>query len=80
VRPSEIADFKSILNARMSELSWQLTRREGITVEKTPDALDQVHTASQRELAARNLERGSSVLRQVRAALAASNKAILVAA
>lgn len=70
MRPSEIAGFKLILNAKMNELIWQLTRREGITVEKTPDALDEVHIASQRELAARNLERESSVLRQVRAALA----------
>ena len=70
MRPSEIAGFKLILNTKLSELIWQLTKREGITIEKTPDALDQVHIASQRELAARNLEGESNVLRQVRAALA----------
>jgi DnaK suppressor protein len=69
MRQSEIADFKLILNTKLSELMWQLTKREGIAIEKTPDALDEVHIATERELATRNLERGSSVLREVRAAL-----------
>jgi DnaK suppressor protein len=69
MRQSEIADFKSILNTKLSELMWQLTKREGIAIEKTPDALDEVNIATERELATRNLERGSSVLREVRAAL-----------
>jgi DnaK suppressor protein len=66
---SEIADFKSILNTKLSELVAQLTKREGIAIEKTPDALDEVHIATERELGTRNLERGSSVLREVRGAL-----------
>jgi len=70
MRQSEVADFKSILDSRLSELMWQLTRREGIAIEKTPDALDAVQVAGERELATRSLERGSSVLREVRAALA----------
>jgi DnaK suppressor protein len=69
MRQSEIADFKSILNHKLSELSRQLSKRDGITIERTPDALDQVHIATERELATRNLERESSVLREVRAAL-----------
>jgi DnaK suppressor protein len=69
MRQSEIADFKSILNTKLSELMGRLTKREGIAIEKTPDALDEVHLATDRELATRNLERGSSVLMEVRAAL-----------
>jgi DnaK suppressor protein len=69
MRQSEIADFKSILNTKLSELAWQLAKREGIAVEKTPDALDEVQIAAERELATRNLERGSNVLKEVRAAL-----------
>jgi DnaK suppressor protein len=69
MRQSEITDFKSILNTKLRELTWRLTRREGIAIEKTSDALDEVHLATDRELATRNLERGSSVLREVRAAL-----------
>lgn len=69
MRQSEIADFKSVLNTKLSELTWQLTKREGIAIEKAPDALDEVNIAAERELATRNLERGSNVLREVRAAL-----------
>jgi len=69
MRQSEIANYKSTLNTKLSELMWQLTKREGIAIEKTPDALDAVHMATQRELATRNLERESSVLKEVRAAL-----------
>jgi DnaK suppressor protein len=74
MRQSEIDDFKSILNTKLSELMRQLTKREGIAIEKTPDALDEVHIATERELATRNLERGSNVLREVRAALARIEK------
>ena len=38
-------------------------------VEKSPDALDEVQHASERELAIRNLDRESNLLRNVRAAL-----------
>jgi DnaK suppressor protein len=69
MRQSEIADFRSILNTKLSELMWQLTKREGIAIEKTSDALDEVHIATDRELTTRNLEREWSVLREVRAAL-----------
>jgi len=69
MRQNEIANYKSTLNTKLSDLMWQLTKREGIAIEKTPDALDAVHMATQRELATRNLEHESSVLREVRAAL-----------
>lgn len=70
MRQSEIAELKSILNTKLSELMWQLAKRDGMAVEKTADALDEVIIATQRELVTRNLERGSSILREVRAALA----------
>lgn len=69
MRQSEIAEFKSILNSKLSELMWQVAKREAIAIEKTPDALDEVHVATQRELATRSLERESGILREVRAAL-----------
>lgn len=70
MRQNELAEFRSTLNDKLSELKWQLARRDGIAIEKTPDALDEVHIAAERELVTRNLERGSSTLREVRAALA----------
>jgi DnaK suppressor protein len=51
------------------DASRALGRREGLAIERTPDALDEVQFASARELSTRNLERESGLLRQVRAAL-----------
>jgi DnaK suppressor protein len=66
---SEIEKFQKILTAKQTELAPQLRKRDGIAIEKTPDALDEVQLATQRELVTRNLERESKVLREVRAAL-----------
>src|SRR5258708_24067617 len=66
---SEINKFSVILAAKQTELVPQLRRRDGIAIEKTPDTLDEVQLAAERELATRNLERESKVLRDVRAAL-----------
>lgn len=61
--------FKAILEARQAELAPSLRKREGIAIEKTPDALDEVQLATERELVTRNLERESKLLRYVRAAI-----------
>src|SRR5262245_11595463 len=67
---SEINKFKMMLTARQTELLPKLRKRDGIAIEKTPDALDEVQLAAGRELMTRNLERESKQLRDVRAALA----------
>ena len=67
---AELDKFKSILEARRAELGGALRNREDIAIEKTPDALDEVQLAGERELAIRNLDRESNLLRQVRGALA----------
>lgn len=66
---TEINKYKDILEARLAELSTVIKNREGITIEKSPDALDEVQNAAERELAIRNLDRESNLLRNVRAAL-----------
>jgi DnaK suppressor protein len=66
---NEINKFKEILEKRRAELSEVLRNREGIAIEKSPDALDEVQRAGERELAIRNLDRESNLLRDVRAAL-----------
>jgi DnaK suppressor protein len=43
--------------------------RDAIAIEKSADALDEVQHASERELAIRNLDRESNLLRNVRLAL-----------
>jgi DnaK suppressor protein len=66
---SELIRFKKVLEARQSELARVLRNREGIAIEKSPDALDEVQHAAERELAIRNLDRESHLLRNVRGAL-----------
>ncbi len=66
---NELNKFKQILEARQTELSKVLRNREGITIEKSADALDEVQHAAERELAIRNLDRDSQMMRQVRMAL-----------
>ena len=61
--------FLTILTSKHAELARATGRRDGIAIERTPDALDEVQLAGERELAIRNLDRESILLRNVRAAL-----------
>src|SRR5579871_6263450 len=67
---TELEKYKKLLEVKQAELSNGLRNREDIAIEKTPDAIDEVQLAGERELAIRNLDRESNLLRQVRAALA----------
>jgi len=67
---AETAGCKSVLEAKRTELSYSLRNRDEIVIEKAPDALDEVQLAGERELAIRNLDRDSNMLRQIRRALA----------
>jgi DnaK suppressor protein len=66
---TELEKYKKILEAKQAELSVGLRNRDDIAIEKTPDALDEVQLAGERELAIRNLDRESNLLRNVRSAL-----------
>jgi DnaK suppressor protein len=66
---TEIGKFKQILEAKKAELSDVLKRRDEIAIEKSPDAIDEVTRAAERELAIRNLDRESNLMKNVRAAL-----------
>lgn len=65
----ELNKFKTILENKQAELESVLRNRDAIAIEKSPDALDEVQHAAERELAIRNLDRESNLLRNVRAAL-----------
>ena len=67
---AELEKMKNILEAKQAELSGALRNRDEIAIEKAPDALDEVQLAGERELAIRNLDRDSNMLRQIRRALA----------
>jgi DnaK suppressor protein len=66
---SEINKFKKILETKQGELEKIVRNRDAIAIEKSADALDEVQHASERELAIRNLDRESNLLRSVRLAL-----------
>jgi DnaK suppressor protein len=65
----EMKKYKTILEEKRGELERIVRNRDGITIEKSADALDEVQHASERELAIRNLDRESNLLRNVRSAL-----------
>lgn len=67
---SELEKYRTALEARRTEIAANLRNREDIAIEKAPDAIDEVQLAGERELAIRNLDRESTLLRNVRAALA----------
>lgn len=65
----ELNKLKDFLEKKQAELAGIIVNREGIEIEKSPDALDEVQHAAERELAIRNLDRDSALLRNVRLAL-----------
>lgn len=65
----ELNKLKDSLEKKQAELAGVIVNREGIEIEKSPDALDEVQHAAERELAIRNLDRDSALLRNVRLAL-----------
>jgi DnaK suppressor protein len=67
---SEIARYRGALEAKRAELASALRSLEGISIEKSADALDEVQFAGERDLAISNLDRDSRLLRSVRSALA----------
>ena len=71
---AELNKFKATLESRQAELVQLVRNRDGIAIEKSPDALDEVQHAAERELAIRNLDRESNLLRNVRGALRRVNE------
>lgn len=65
----EVARFRRFLQDKLAESSAVVRNREGITIEQNADSIDEVQHAGERELAIRNLDRESQVLRNVRGAL-----------
>ena len=67
---AELDRFRSGLQARRAEMTGSLRNRDEIIIEKTPDELDEVQLAGEREIAIRSLHRDSAMLRQIDLALA----------
>ena len=62
--------YRKMLEAKRTELSGALRNRGDIAVQKTPDLLEEVQLAADRDMVIHNLHRESGLLRQVKAALA----------
>jgi DnaK suppressor protein len=65
----ELNKYRNALEAKQAELVRLVRNRDGIAIEKSPDAFDEVQLAAERELAIRTLDRESILLRSVRSAL-----------
>ena len=61
--------FQKILETRIAELERGIRQRDGILVEQSPDQLDEIQLASERNLAISNIDRESKQLRDARGAL-----------
>jgi DnaK suppressor protein len=65
----ELNKYRNVLEAKHAEIMRLVRNRDGIAIERSSDALDEVQQATERELAIRNLDRDSNLLRKVGAAL-----------
>lgn len=65
---ASVNGFQEMLENKEVELVHVLRRRDGIAIEKSADPMDEVQYATERDLAIRNVDRESTLLRQVRAA------------
>jgi RNA polymerase-binding transcription factor len=69
MQPSEFSEFRERLERKARELVGALRDRDSIAVEWSPDDVDQMGMAIERERGALALEASTRVLRQVREAL-----------
>jgi DnaK suppressor protein len=66
---TEIDRVKEILERKEAELIQLLRHRDDIAIEKSADQMDEIQYASERDLSIRNVDRESTLLREVKAAL-----------
>src|SRR5664279_1423691 len=67
--PTEMCGFQEILERKEADLVQVLRKRDDIAIEKSADQMDEIQYASERDLAIRNVDRESTLLRHVKAAL-----------
>jgi DnaK suppressor protein len=67
--PTAVSGFQEILGRKQAELVRVLRKRDDIAIEKSADQMDEIQYATERDLAIRNADRDSALLRQVKASL-----------
>jgi DnaK suppressor protein len=68
-RDEELNEVQILLEARATELERGIGHREAIAIEQSPDQVDEIQPASDRDLAISKVDRQSKQLRDVRALL-----------
>jgi DnaK suppressor protein len=66
---NEMSAFQEILERKEADLAHVLRRRDGIVIEKSADQMDEIQYATERDLAIRNVDRESNLMRDVKDAL-----------
>jgi DnaK suppressor protein len=66
----ELNAFRKALQARQADIGDGSANREALAIDTSPDEMDRIQHASDRDYAVSNLERNASRLRELRAALA----------
>jgi DnaK suppressor protein len=66
---SAVNGFQAVLERKESELAQVVRKRDGIAIEKSADQMDEIQLATERDLAIRNVDRESGLLRDVQDAL-----------
>jgi DnaK suppressor protein len=66
---SAVNGFQAVLERKETELAQVLRNRDGIAIEKSADQMDEIQLATERDLAIRNVDRESGLLRDVKDAL-----------
>jgi DnaK suppressor protein len=66
---TEMGGFQEILERKRGELDRVLRGRDGIAIEKSADQMDEIQDSSERDLEIRNVDRESTLLGDVKAAL-----------
>jgi DnaK suppressor protein len=66
---TEIGGVQAILERKRAELVRMLRERIGIAIEESADQMDEIQYASERDLTIGNVDRASTLLRDVKAAL-----------
>jgi DnaK suppressor protein len=69
ISASGIDGLRAALERKETELAVVLRRRDGIEIQKSADQMDEIQDATERDLAISAVDRDSSQLRQVKAAL-----------
>ena len=69
VASTEMGWVKESLERKEAELVQVLRKRDGFAIEKSADPMDEIQSASERDLAIRNVDSEATLLGEVKAAL-----------